>query len=54
MIGAGSVGEVERRGGSELCKKRTCRPSILSLSTCIYPMGVILTHCSHITPFRPF
>ena len=32
----------------------TCRPSILSLSTCIYPMGVILTHCSHITSFRPF
>ena len=31
-----------------------CRPSILSLSTCIYPMGVILTHYSHITPFRPF
>ena len=29
-----------------------CRPSILSLRTCIYHMGVILTHCSHITPFR--
>ena len=33
---------------------RLCRPSILPLNTCIYPMGVILTHYSHITPFRPF
>ena len=31
-----------------------CRPSILPLNTCIYPMGVTLTHCSHITPLGPF
>ena len=37
---------------AKMCKCE-CRPSILSLSTCIYPMGVILTHYSHITPFRP-
>ena len=31
-----------------------CRPSILHLNTCIYPMGVILTHRSHMTPLGPF
>ena len=31
-----------------------CRPSILPLNTCIYPMGVTLTHRSHITPLGPF
>ena len=31
-----------------------CKPSILSLSTCIYPLGVTLTHSSHITPLGPF
>ena len=30
------------------------RPSILPLNTCIYPMGVTLTHRSHITPLGPF
>ena len=30
------------------------RPSILTVSTCIYPMGVTLTHRSHITPLGPF
>ena len=31
-----------------------CRPSSLSLNTCIYPMGVTLTHRSHIAPLGPF
>ena len=31
-----------------------CRPSIFPLNTCIYPMGVTLTHRSHITPLGPF
>ena len=31
-----------------------CRPSILSLSTCIYSIDVTLTHRSHITPLGPF
>ena len=31
-----------------------CRPSILPLNICIYPMGVTLTHRSHITPLEPF
>ena len=31
-----------------------CKPSILSLSTCIYPIDVTLTHRSHITPLGPF
>ena len=31
-----------------------CKPSIFSLNTCIYPMGVILTHRSHIAPLWPF
>ena len=31
-----------------------CRPSILPLNTYIYPIGVTLTHRSHITPLGPF
>ena len=34
--------------------KHACRPSIFPLNTCIYPMGVTLTHRSHITPLGPF
>ena len=34
--------------------KAHCRPSILPLNTCIYPMVVTLTHRSHITPLGPF
>ena len=30
--------------------QRSFRPLILSLSTSIYPLGVTLTHRSHITP----
>ena len=42
----GSASEAEVDSG--------CRPSILPLNTCIYPMGVTLTHRSHITPLGPF
>ena len=35
---------------SHLC---TCRPSILSLDTGIYPSGVTSTHCSHLAPLGP-
>ena len=30
-----------------------CSPSIFSLNTCIYPMGVTLTHRSHVAPLEP-
>ena len=36
------------------CESYECRPSIFSLSTCIYPLGVTLTHRSHIRPLGPF
>ena len=35
-------------------REEVCRPSILLLNTCIYPIGVTLTHRSHITPLGPF
>ena len=38
----------------EKIMKVECRPSILPLNTCIYPMGVTLTHRSHITLLGPF
>ena len=31
-----------------------CRPSILPLNTCIYPMGVTLTHRSHMASLGSF
>ena len=31
-----------------------CRPSILSLDTDIYPLGVTCTHRSHMAPLGPF
>ena len=34
--------------------KPSYRPSILSLNTCIYPMGVTLTHRSHMVSLGPF
>ena len=43
------------RGGTGTKRSGTgCRPSILPLNTCIYPMGVTLTHRSHMTPLGPF
>ena len=37
-----------------VCNVDSCRPPIIPLNTCIYPMGVTLTHRSHITPLGPF
>ncbi|RVW35058.1 hypothetical protein CK203_079890 [Vitis vinifera] len=34
-------------------RKTSCRPSILSLDTGIYPSGVTSTHRSHMTPLGP-
>ena len=44
----------QKEGQSRNKKSSRCRPSIFPLNTCIYPMGVTLTHRSHITPLGPF
>ena len=36
------------------CYSTSCRPSILSLDTDFYPMGVTCTHRSHMAPLGPF
>ena len=54
LIGGQGKWKITKTISNAFINRGDYRPSILSLNTCIYPMGVTLTHHSHMAPLGSF